>query len=1048
MAEDLIKDIVSPEAIKQLEGLYSALKKNEELITDIVKKTSSLELGNINSLKDIKDALDKQGKAIEEITKKKKEQVSIQSQIDKINAKIINGTKSEALAYEEARQRLLEHNRELARQAKANINAEDSLRKLQAQLAQLNNAYAKLSGADREGIVGQQTLERIKQMEVIVRQTEESMGIFNRNVGNYKKGWDGIGNSVSQLTRELPNFTQSAQLGFLAISNNIPILVDEIERLKVKNMELNAQGIKTEPVWKSVLKSFASWNTLMMAGVALLTLYGKDIVTWIGGLFKGDEALKKFNATLETQRTMLNSLNEARDKAMDKYVDEATRMELLYRASQDNTRAMSERKAAVDELQKMFPDYFGNLSDETILAGKAAKAYEQLTRDIIASAKARAAEERIIENAKRTFDLDEKIARHKAVVFDAQVKLEKQKKQAIEFEEQARGKTMLYSDAVRTNAATEKVLTDEYNKQFISLQKLQSEKKGLEKANERLAKQTNVKDLITPPDTSGGGGNNTGGGDNIEDKRLKMEEKLSQAKVDAIKKDYTTNIENINAKYKYEEEKLKTNIEKEIKEAEKLAGNDKKMLQTLNEFKAEKAKELANGLSEIDKNRMEETKKAEYDAAKETAEAKKAATEEGTMANIEATLALLDIQKEEELRKAEEKGIEKQVIEDKYIQLAENAWTKHFEKLTEKEIQAMTERQSAINDQEAAAQVALANQYANGEINFEEYQEKLTDISYKYNQKRIQIEIDALKKVLESTNLSAEARAEIMGKVSKLEKEMSDETTDNNLKNIKKGNDKRDEQRRIAKKLAKDAFNTIVDFIQQEAEIKAAKIDEEIAKIDEKRNKDLEELNNSVMSEETKAQRIKEINEQADAEKKKLEEEKRKALTQAAIAQKAANVVEATINTAVAATAAFKTGPIIGPILAGMITALGAAQIAMILRQPLPKYKFGTDYHKGGPAVVGDGGKNEYIVTPKGDVYETPNMPTIMDIPRGAQVYPDYASFRDDVKQVDGSDKIVKAIERSTSSVSVNLDSDGIFTISNRGRNKDRYINSRLKYKQ
>ena len=202
------------------------------------------------------------------------------------------------------------------------------------------------------------------------------------------------------------------------------------------------------------------------------------------------------------------------------------------------------------------------------------------------------------------------------------------------------------------------------------------------------------------------------------------------------------------------------------------------------------------------------------------------------------------------------------------------------------------------------------------------------------------------------------------------------------------------------------------------------------------------------MSEETKAQRIKEINEQADAEKKKLEEEKRKALTQAAIAQKAANVVEATINTAVAATAAFKTGPIIGPILAGMITALGAAQIAMILRQPLPKYKFGTDYHKGGPAVVGDGGKNEYIVTPKGDVYETPNTPTIMDIPRGAQVYPDYASFRDDVKQVDGSDKIVKAIERSKSSVSVNLDSDGIFTISNRGRNKDRYINSRLKYKQ
>ena len=83
MAEDLIKDIVSPEAIKQLEGLYSALKKNEELITDIVKKTSSLELGNINSLKDIKDALDKQGTLTYKLknTSKTKPVISMKGQL-------------------------------------------------------------------------------------------------------------------------------------------------------------------------------------------------------------------------------------------------------------------------------------------------------------------------------------------------------------------------------------------------------------------------------------------------------------------------------------------------------------------------------------------------------------------------------------------------------------------------------------------------------------------------------------------------------------------------------------------------------------------------------------------------------------------------------------------------------------------------------------------------------------------------------------------------------------------------------------------------------
>lgn len=51
--------------------------------------------------------------------------------------------------------------------------------------------------------------------------------------------------------------------------------------------------------------------------------------------------------------------------------------------------------------------------------------------------------------------------------------------------------------------------------------------------------------------------------------------------------------------------------------------------------------------------------------------------------------------------------------------------------------------------------------------------------------------------------------------------------------------------------------------------------------------------------------------------------------------QKALSIIDAIINTAVGVTAALKLGPIIGPILAAMIGAMGAVQIGLISSQPI-----------------------------------------------------------------------------------------------------------------
>ena len=88
---------------------------------------------------------------------------------------------------------------------------------------------------------------------------------------------------------------------------------------------------------------------------------------------------------------------------------EVTSLNILYRATQDTAKGMNERLAAVDELQKRYPSYFGNMSKESILAGEAADSYDRLSRSIIAAAKAKAAYDSIVKQQSIILENEQKI---------------------------------------------------------------------------------------------------------------------------------------------------------------------------------------------------------------------------------------------------------------------------------------------------------------------------------------------------------------------------------------------------------------------------------------------------------------------------------------------------------------------------------------------------------------------------------------------------------------------------------------------------------------
>lgn len=202
----------------------------------------------------------------------------------------------------------------------------------------------------------------------------------------------------SQVARELPSLAMGPQMFILAISNNLPMLADAIADVRKQNELLAASGQKGVPVWKQLASSIFSWQTALVAAISLGIVFGKDIANWVSSLFKAKKELS------ETQQ-LQESLNTSRRKGGEAASEESAKLRILYTASQDTSKSMRERNKAVDELQKMYPDYFGKLSNEAILAGNAASAYDELTKAIIRKGQAQAAEDIVADYSKRNFQL-------------------------------------------------------------------------------------------------------------------------------------------------------------------------------------------------------------------------------------------------------------------------------------------------------------------------------------------------------------------------------------------------------------------------------------------------------------------------------------------------------------------------------------------------------------------------------------------------------------------------------------------------------------------
>lgn len=298
-----------------------------------------------------------------------------------------------AVSIEEYKQEISQLRRELANQIKLEQTAIGSINEMSQALTRMRAVYKNLSAADREGAQGQTMLKNIESLDTKIKELDASMGVHTRNVGNYASGFNMLGFQIQQVARELPSLAYGPQIFFSAISNNLPMLADEIARAKKSVDELKKAGQTFTPVWKQIASSIFSWQTLLVAGVTVLTLYGKEITNWVASLFKG-------KTTIDASAAALERFNSAMAQGSVSAQSELTKLNLLYRAATDLSRPYEERAEAVKKLQDIYPAYFGNMAAEQVMVGNAVGAYENLRDAIIEVAEAKAAQELITEDKK------------------------------------------------------------------------------------------------------------------------------------------------------------------------------------------------------------------------------------------------------------------------------------------------------------------------------------------------------------------------------------------------------------------------------------------------------------------------------------------------------------------------------------------------------------------------------------------------------------------------------------------------------------------------
>lgn len=466
--------------------------------------------------------------------------------------------------------------------------------------------------------------------------------------------------------------------------------------------------------------------------------------------------------------------------------------------------------------------------------------------------------------------------------------------------------------------------------------------------------------------------------------RLEAEKSLQESRIALMEEGLDKELATIRYGYQQKIDAVKGNSSAEM-------ALRKSLLQEMNN-------ELAKASEEYEKNR------ASIDLQNRLA-----SVEEGSEEEMSVRLEILDKQKEEEMKAAESNGADVSLIEQKYLNEKRKIYEEYAADYVDEISKSAAAEQVVRNAQYNSEMKELEKQHAQKLVSDEEYEKKKAEITERYSIDTAKAAVDSLEEQLSVENLSQEDREKLAEQLQKAKADLANAEADAEIAAIKRVKDEEEDSYKKRMKnaqkwmsVASDAIGNIGNLMSALYEGDIENIENEQEANEEAYNADVERIEalaeSGAISEEEAEVRKRAAEEETSRKNEELEKKKVQLQQKQAKWDKAVQLAQTGIATARGIMEAMAMIPP-NPVLAAVIGAMGAVQMATIVATPIPAYKEGTKDggHVGGLAIVGDGGKKEVIVY-SGKSWITPDVPTIVDLPRGAEVYPDVDDFVENVR--------------------------------------------------
>lgn len=929
--------------------------------------------------------------------------------------------------------KIAENNKIIQENSAGSQSIKKDLKELVLEIATLTIQYQSLSEEEQNSADGQALANHIRDLTERAGQLKDAIADTNQaitNAASDTRGFDQLGGTIQLAIDGFGLATGAAEMlgissedlatiqtklqAAIAASNAMQSIQNTLQAQSAVMQGVNlaqtklrtvAENLHTAAQGKGVIATTAltvaqwAFNAAANANpIGLLVVAIVAAIAAVWGLVKAfqaffgpsDEALQKY----QEQKKALEDLCEANDKLIDRMKARgATEAELL---NQSLLNKQAEKEAA-DALFAQAKELYDEDEDEYKEALEAKKKAD----DEFAQSK------------------EDGLNYLLGVIHEAEEEEKKQRLGTYEYKRQLIQAELQQQKAIAaTLLAQEKITKQVYENLCASLDKAAQLKIDAVNADEEKANNK--------PKKVGGGssGRSSGSGSGSNDVQKAADElkkavragedgllQLIQDSLDrqhqAEVNSYNRRVEDLNAEYEKRKKLLVNNEagllqleEAHNRELQGLAAEHNKKLEDIEisrmeRFNKAEADFIESHLNAVEKGSKEELEWRLKDVANQRAaellaihkaeQSHTITTEQANemRANLVIKYARLETETREQYAQEQiQKEQEKYAVE---VAIADNAYNQQINKL---------------NARYAEELKAAGNNQALREAITQKHEDDLAKLSEIYAQQRAQTSIHSLEQLLNTENLSAEERIQLEDQLAKAkieyEKAVTDAVIAENQRQVDA--DKKAFEKRMANvqkwlQVASDGLNAVNDLASAIYDAKIERIEDEqeanteAGEAEQERITELVEKN--VITEEEGEARKRAAEAKTQQKEEELEKKKQQLKYKQAVWDKANQLAQAGINTAmsITQTAAQLGFPAAIPFIA-IAGAMGAIQIATILATPIPKYAKGTKDHPGGLAIVGDGGRQE-VVSYGGNMFLTPDTPTLIDMPKGAEVLPD-----------------------------------------------------------